>query len=246
MKDELSYDEMEEISKKMEEHHAYTAPSIPIKERFPKPLIIIGAGGFGREVAEIARRISLSSREVQLLGFVDNNKELQGKVINEVKVLGPIDYLGGFIDTYYVCSIADPQTKVDILIEPYTYNNIPINIIDPKVEIFYGCKLGKGIVIQKGTCLAVNSNIEDHVHINFNCSIGHDVHVGEYSTISPLCSISGNTTIGECCFLGSGVITFSGVKIGDNSKIGAGSVVTKDIPPNVLAIGNPAKVIKRF
>lgn len=237
----------EEKSNKMEEHHAYTAPILDIYKKipFPYPTVIIGAGGFGREVAEIARRMYLSSRSIKIIGFIDNDKKLHGNEINNYKVLGDLKTFD-HSRFYFICSIANPIIKRRIIEQGNELQYRWINIIDPKIEPFYGCKLGKGIVIQKGTCLAVNSIIEDHVHINFNCSIGHDARIGKYSTISPLCAISGNTTIGECCFLGSGVITFPGVKIGANSKIGAGSVVTKNIPPNVVAIGSPARIVKRL
>lgn len=53
-------------------------------------------------------------------------------------------------------------------------------------------------------------------------------------------------TIGNGCWLGGGVIVLPGVTIGDGSVIGAGSVVTKDIPENSLAVGNPCRVIRRI
>lgn len=52
--------------------------------------------------------------------------------------------------------------------------------------------------------------------------------------------------IGRNCWLGAGAIVLPGVTIGDNTVIGAGSVVTKDIPPNVVAVGNPCKVIREI
>ena len=52
--------------------------------------------------------------------------------------------------------------------------------------------------------------------------------------------------IGKNCWLGAGVIVMPGVNIGDNSVIGAGSVVTKDIPANVVAVGNPCRVLREI
>lgn len=52
--------------------------------------------------------------------------------------------------------------------------------------------------------------------------------------------------IGKNCWIGEKVIILPGVNIGDNSIIGAGSVVTKDIPPNCIAVGNPARIIKKY
>ena len=52
--------------------------------------------------------------------------------------------------------------------------------------------------------------------------------------------------IGKNCWLGAGVIVLPGVTIGDNVVIGAGSIVNKDIPSNVVAVGNPCRVIKKI
>ena len=52
--------------------------------------------------------------------------------------------------------------------------------------------------------------------------------------------------IGKNCWLGAGAIVLPRIKIGDNTVIGAGSVVTKDIPPNVVAVGNPCKVLREI
>lgn len=246
MKEDFVYD-TEEESNRMEEHHSHTAPYNPPNTNWVKKVVIVGAGGFGREAAEIARRMELSSRSIQLIGFLDDNKALHNTFVNGIRVLGGLDY---FKDSkqkpYFACSIGDPIVKRRLVMRILRYGYKPINLIDPQVEVFTGVKLGKGIIIQKGTCLAVNSIIEDHVHVNFNCSIGHDVHLGKYSTISPLCAVSGNTIISNGCFLGSGAITFPGIIIGEWTKLGAGSVATKDLERNCIYIDNPAILHRRL
>lgn len=84
------------------------------------------------------------------------------------------------------------------------------------------------------------------VSINRNCSIGHHNILHNYCTIHPGSNISGHVIIGEASIIGPGTTLFNGVKIGRNSVIGGGSVVTKDIPDNVLAFGNPCRVIKKL
>lgn len=212
---------------------------------FPKKVVIIGAGDFGRETAEIAKRQMLALRNIELLGFLDSNEELHGKVFNNVEVLGGIDYFKQE-HIFYVCSIGDPETKMKVVKKVEDLGYLPINIIDPSVVFFSGVKLGKGIVINALCGIMANVVIDDHVHINLLSSIGHDVQLGGYTTISPHCTLSGFTNVGEGCFFGSGVITFPRVKVGKWSKLGAGAVANKDIIPYTINVGVPAHSITRI
>lgn len=102
------------------------------------------------------------------------------------------------------------------------------------------------------------------VYANFNLTLVDDTHiyVGDYTMFAPNVVIAtaghpilpelrekqyqfnASVKIGRNCWLGAGVIVLPGVTIGDNSVIGAGSVVTKDIPANVVAVGNPCRVLR--
>ncbi len=111
-----------------------------------------------------------------------------------------------------------------------------------------------------------------HIHfgksifVNFNFTAVDDTHiyVGDYTMIGPnvIIATAGHPIlpelrqqgyqfnipvhIGKNCWLGSGVIVLPGVSIGDNTVIGAGSIVTKDIPANVVAVGNPCRVLREI
>lgn len=119
-----------------------------------------------------------------------------------------------------------------------------INLISENTDISKTVDLGKGVVINSMTCIASHTKIGDFVFINRNVSIGHHTVIGKYTTINPGVNIAGNVTIGKCCQIGIGVNIIDGIKIGNNTIIGAGSLVTKDIPDNVVAYGNPCKIIR--
>lgn len=110
-----------------------------------------------------------------------------------------------------------------------------------------------------------NIYCEENVFFNFNCvvldvarvTIGKNVFfapaVQIYTATHPLDYLERRTqesgrpvTIGDDCWIGGGAIILPGVKIGSRSVIGAGAVVTKDIPDDSLAVGNPAVVIKEL
>jgi sugar O-acyltransferase (sialic acid O-acetyltransferase NeuD family) len=123
-------------------------------------------------------------------------------------------------------------------------DNSYVSLISKNSDVSDTIDIGKGVVINTMSCIAGHTKIGDFVFINRNVSIGHHTVIGEYSTINPGVNIAGNVTIGECCQIGIGVNIIDGVKIGDNTIIGAGSLVTKDIPDNVVAYGNPCKIIR--
>jgi len=119
-----------------------------------------------------------------------------------------------------------------------------MSIIHDGLDISYTSKFGRGLLINSKVSIAAHTTIGDFVSINRHVSIGHHTNVGDYCSINPGVNIAGNVTIGEGTTIGVGANIIDGVNIGKNSIIGAGSVVTKDIPDNVIAYGNPCKIIR--
>lgn len=109
-------------------------------------------------------------------------------------------------------------------------------------------------------------HIGSHVFINFNLTLvdDTDIHIGDYCMIGPNVTLATAThpisprlrkeayqynlpiSIKDNVWIGAGVVVLAGVTIGENSIIGASSIVTKDIPANVIAYGNPCKVIREI
>ena len=119
-----------------------------------------------------------------------------------------------------------------------------INIIHDGLDISNTSKLGRGVLINSKVSIAAHTTIGDFVSINRHVSIGHHTNIGDYCSINPGVNIAGNVIIGEGTTIGMGTNILHTVKIGKNSIIGSGSVVTKDIPDNVVAYGSPCKVIR--
>ena len=119
-----------------------------------------------------------------------------------------------------------------------------VNIIHDGLEISKMSKIGRGVLINSKVSIAAHTTIGDFVSINRHVSIGHHTNIGDYCSINPGVNIAGNVTIGEGVTIGMGTNVLDSRKIGRNTIIGAGSVVTKDIPDNVIAYGNPCKIIR--
>lgn len=213
-----------------------------------KELIIVGASGFGREVAWLVERINKVSPTWDLLGFIDDNDQIQNTCINGYKVLGKTDDIADFPEAYYVCAVGASKTREKI-IDRLTAINPDIKfatLVDPSVERSDLIDIGEGTIICAQTIMTVNITIGDHVIINLDCTIGHDAILEDFVTLYPSVNVSGATHIGRDTELGTGMQIIQGKTIGEYAIVGAGAVVVKDIPDKCTAVGSPAKPIKYF
>lgn len=208
-----------------------------------KKLVIIGAGGFGREVAWLVEEINKVNKEWNLIGFVDDNKEIKGTLINGYEVLGNLSWLAEQ-ELYVVNAIGNPLVKKSMMESLKSSKNKYPVLIHPNVVCSDRVNFGEGSIVCAGNILTVNIEIGKHVIINLDCTVGHDAIVGDYSTILPSVNISGYVNIKECVSLGTGSAVIQGISIGEKTVVGAGSVVVKDLPSSCTAVGSPAKPIK--
>lgn len=213
-----------------------------------KDIIIIGAGGVGREVAFIIEEINKETPTWNILGFIDDNKEIHGKVINGYSVLGDLSYL----DNY-----EKKEEKPEVIIAIANYNvkkNIVFKlsnkfkfatIIHPEVSIHNTVIIGNGSIIYKGVIVTTNITIGNHVIVSPKCGIGHDSIIKDYVSLLWNVNISGNDVIEEGVLIGSGATVIQGKKVGQAAVIGAGAVVVKDILSNTTNVGVPSNIIKQ-
>lgn len=213
-----------------------------------KGLIIIGAGGFGREVAWLAECINKKTPTWDIKGFLDDDPEVQGTVINELPVLGGIEKVAEFKDAYYVCTVGSSRIRQMIIEKAESINpNIRYaTLVHPSVEMSRFVDIAEGSVICAGNILTVNLSIGRHVIINLDCTVGHDAILEDFVTLYPSVNVSGGVHVGQGVELGTGAQLLQYKAIGAHSIIGAGSVVVKDTPEKCTAVGIPAKPIKFF
>ena len=207
----------------------------------PKKVVILGASGHARVIADI---ISLSNDEI--IGFLDDNLELQGKVIyKDKKVLGTTkeEYINKYKDYYFIIGIGSNKIR-KLISEKYPdlklYTAIhPSSVIGSDVEI------GEGTVIMPGTVINIGTKIGKHCIINTMSSLDHDNVLEDYVHISPGAHLAGTVRIGESTWICSGVTIINNITIADNNIIGAGGTVIKDIlDSNGTYVGVPIRKIK--
>ena len=213
-----------------------------------KDLIIVGASGFGREVAWVVERINAKLPTWNLLGFIDDAEDIQERDINGYKVLGKTADVGKYKDAYFVVAVGASKVREKIVGNLKSANpNIKFGtVIDPTVEISDLVTIGEGTIICAHSIITVNISIGSHTIINLDCTVGHDAVLQDFVTLYPSVNISGLTDIGHAAELGTGVQIIQGKTVGDYSIVGAGAVIVKDIPARCTAVGSPAKPIKFF
>lgn len=125
-------------------------------------------------------------------------------------------------------------------------NNEFVDLIHPSSVVSSTVTTEFGLQMEPLSVIAPYTRIGFGVNVGRNCSVGHHNVLGEFSSVYLGSNLAGHVEIGEGTIIGPGCTVFSNVKIGNNTIIGGGSVVTKDIPSNVLAFGNPCQIVKNL
>lgn len=207
-------------------------------------LVVYGAGGMGREL--MWQLCDPLSEKYNLLGFIDDDPQKQGRVVNGYPVVGDTQWLlERKREISVVVAVGSPSIRKKIVEKLKTNPNIRFpNIIAPDARISEFVELGEGCIICYANIITVNIKIGDFFLANRCCTIGHDCVIGDFVTLNPMACVSGNVTVGECTDIGTGAHIIQGKTVGKNVIIGAGALVNKDIPASCTAVGVPAKPIR--
>jgi sugar O-acyltransferase (sialic acid O-acetyltransferase NeuD family) len=208
-------------------------------------VVIIGAGGFGRETLDVLRAERPASRDREFLGFLDDgtpDAELLARLGAEH--LGPVDRLAELRDARYLIGVGAPKTR-QALDERARALGAEATTAIHRDASYADVEFAPGAVVTAGVRLTNNVRLGRHVHLNLNCTVGHDATLGDYVTVNPLASISGNVTLGDRVNVGTGANIIQGITVGADTVIGAGAVVIADVPPGVTVVGIPARPLPR-
>ena len=207
-----------------------------------KKIILCGAGGHASSIYSVLKENS----EYKIVGYSD----VQEKEFLNLEYLGNDEGIVSLknkgVDYAFVCvgSVGNPKIRKKIF-EKMKKNKFILPSIIDKTAAVDAKFIGENVFIGKNSVVNCGAVLEDMSIINSGAIIEHNVYIGKYVHIAPGSIICGDCQIGENTHIGAGSVIIQGIKIGKNSIIGAGSVVVKDIPDDVIAYGNPCKVVRK-
>lgn len=206
-----------------------------------RAVVIYGASRQGRVVLDILR----AQGKWEILGFLDDATEKQGTVWAGLPVLGGMDWLEGLerLPTAIV-AIGNNEARMDLAERLRARGVELINAIHPAAVVAPDVVMGTGNVIAPGAILVTGTRLEDDVIVNTAASIDHDSWLCRGAQIAPGVHTAGCVTVGRGAFVGLGAMLGPGVSIGEGTIVGAGTLVLADLPPRVLAMGVPARVVR--
>lgn len=206
-------------------------------------LIIVGAGGLGREVYFwlsdfVEDQVRQQSRsKYRIKGFIDNHVKISDSVCS---IIGSINDYQPSVNEMLVLAIMDPKVKSVIVKDLLRRGSKFFTLIHNSAIIGKDISMGMGCVICPKVTITANVKLGDFVFINIGSIIGHDVNIGNFTSINPNVSICGKSTIGEKTIIGASATVVPSRKVGARAFIGAGSVVVTNIKNDQKVFGNPA------
>jgi len=207
-------------------------------------LYIYCAGGFGKEVIDIARRSNISAKRWDDIKFVDDVLGVDVKYGATVETFESLKANDRIVTNEFLIAAGEPAVRRMIQKRIHMEHARLSQLVDVSTIFADSASISEGVIIAPLCSVSSDAVLARNSCVNTLSIIGHDVFVGENSVISSMVNMGGACIVGKDSYIGMGALIKEGVKIGSNSIIGMGSVVYNDIPDGVIALGNPARVMR--
>lgn len=207
-----------------------------------KKIIIVGAGGFGRELLWWIKDINRVENRWEIAGFIDDNPHALDGYECDYPIIGTIADWQPKEDEEFALAFGSPALKRKIVGILKGKGAHFATIVHPTAMLSEFAHCGEGLIMFPYSKISCNTTVGDFVTL-LATPIGHDTVIGDYTVISGGCNVVRNVMIGKDVFLAAGVCIAQDIVIGDGAYLGLGSVVLKDVPPGATVFGNPARVL---
>ena len=205
-------------------------------------IVIIGAGGQGKVVLDIVR----SAGRDRVVGFVDADASLAGKVVSGLPVLGTPNLLPKIRQKTRaaIVAIGTNVTRVEYSQMLAELGFEQVNAIHPTASVSTTARLGQNLVIGANAVVATEAWLEDSVIVNNGAIVDHECQIGQGCHVCPGAKLAGRVTLDPLVFVGLGANIIQCLHVGQHAVVGAGATVIADVPAYATVVGVPARVVK--
>lgn len=204
-------------------------------------IAIVGAGGFGREVLDVIEAINAAGGSLEFVGFLDDG-DVGDELVRRrgARILGPSSALADH-DAAYVIGIGSGQVRRRLATEFDALGLGPATLVHPAATIGGDTHVSAGCIITAGSRVTTNIRLGRHTQLHVNSTVGHDSVLEDFVSVYPGATVSGNVTLATAVTIGTGANVLPCIHVGDGSFVGAGAVVTHDVPAGTTVAGSPAR-----
>ena len=206
-------------------------------------LVVVGAGGLGREVAEAVRALNARQPTFDLVGFLDDAPGLAGATVGGVPVVGPVDALSDHPDARVVLTVgssANLRSRPSLAAALGLADERYATVVHPAATIAASTVVGPGTVVLAGVVTTADVEIGAHVVLMPQVLLTHDDRVGDHATLAGGVRLAGAVCVEEGAYLGAGSLVREYLTVGAYALVGMGAVVTADVPAGEVWAGCPA------
>jgi sugar O-acyltransferase (sialic acid O-acetyltransferase NeuD family) len=209
-------------------------------------VVVIGAGGFAREVKWLLREMDAATGRWEFAGYVVSDLSRVGAHDSKDEILGDYawlrDHRADFDALTLGIGMPAPRLKVSRELLPEFPAHMWPALVHPSARFDRDTtELGHGVQVCAGVIGTVNLKFRPFSMVNLSCTIGHEAEIGEGCVLNPTVNISGAVVLEEGVLVGTGAQVLQYLRVGRGAQVGAGAVVSKDVPEGVTVVGIPAK-----
>ena len=208
----------------------------------PMRILIVGAGGQGRVVADALLQTRRAGDAGRAVGFLDADEDLHGRTQLGIPIIGGMEALGTVAHDAVVVAIGDNATRRLVTLSAEVRDRQLITVRHPASIVAPDVVIDAGTMISANATIVTGTRVGRGCIVNTGCVIDHDSTIGDWAHVAPRAVLGGQVTIGTGALVGIGAIVMPGCRVGAGATVGAGAVVTADVPPGAVVVGVPARV----